>query len=122
MEAMLQSHSDKYGHLVDDNNRAIARNDVWLVDLSNSNEKKQGFLSTGFGKNADCIGPEYAFGQEIGDHFTDPVLLLKCAWGGKSLYHDFLPPNVGDYSTPTQAGDPGFYYAEIIRLVKEQRI
>jgi hypothetical protein len=119
MEAMLQSHADKYGHLVDDNNRAIARNDVWLVDLSNSNEKKQGFLSTGFGKNADFIGPEYAFGQEIGDHFTDPVLLLKCAWGGKSLYHDFLPPSIGNYSTPTQAGDPGFYYAEIIRLVKE---
>ena len=39
--------------------------------------------------------------------------------GGKSLYHDFLPPSAGDYSPPKQPGDAGFYYAEIIRLVEE---
>ena len=29
----------------------------------------------------------------LGDHFNEPVLLIKAAWGGKSVKHNFLPPS-----------------------------
>jgi hypothetical protein len=31
----------------------------------------------------------------MGDHFENQVLLIKTAWGGKSLYKDFRPPSSG---------------------------
>jgi alpha-galactosidase len=31
----------------------------------------------------------------VGDHFDEPVLLVKVAWGGKSLAVDFRPPSAG---------------------------
>ncbi len=41
------------------------------------------------------IGPELQFGHVMGDHFEQPVLLIKTAWGGKSLAIDFRPPSAG---------------------------
>jgi hypothetical protein len=32
------------------------------------------------------FGPELGFGHVVGDHCAAPVVLLKTAWGGKSLY------------------------------------
>ncbi len=31
----------------------------------------------------------------MGDHFDEPVLLIKAAWGGHSLYQKFRPPSAG---------------------------
>ena len=31
------------------------------------------------------------------DAFAEPVLIIKTAWGGKSLYYDFRPPSAGVY-------------------------
>jgi alpha-galactosidase len=31
----------------------------------------------------------------MGDHFDDPVLLIKAAWGGHSLFKLFRPPSAG---------------------------
>ena len=31
----------------------------------------------------------------MGDHFDEPVLLIKTAWGGRSLYKQFRPPSAG---------------------------
>lgn len=33
----------------------------------------------------ETIGPELGFGWVMGDALDAPVLLMKCAWGGKSL-------------------------------------
>ena len=30
-------------------------------------------------------------------HFDQPVLIIKTAWGGKSLFYDFRPPSAGPY-------------------------
>ena len=38
------------------------------------------------------IGPELQIGNLLGDHFVEPVLLVKTCWGGKSLFKDFRPP------------------------------
>ncbi|MGL5097964.1 MAG: sialate O-acetylesterase, partial [Planctomycetia bacterium] len=41
-----------------------------------------------------------------GDAFEEPVLLIKLAWGGKSLAVDFRPPSAG--------GKIGPYYTEVV--------
>jgi len=55
----------------------------------------------------------------VGDYYEDPVLLIKCAWGGRSLFHNFLPPSAATYPTPEKDGDKGFQYAETIRITRE---
>lgn len=119
METCVEENPEDYGHLVNDQGEPVTRNDVWLVNLSYANNAKQGWLTTGFGNSDGHIGPEYAFGFQLGDYYEDPVLLIKCAWGGRSLYHNFLPPSAGDYPEPEEDGDKGFQYAETVRITKE---
>jgi len=117
MEAYIKSNPEKYGHLVDEDSKHTIRNDVWIVDISK--EERKGFLTTGYGTHKKLIGPEYAFGFTIGDYYKDPVLIVKSAWGGKSLHTDFLSPSSQEYPTPKAPGDTGFYYAEILRHISE---
>ena len=42
-------------------------------------------------------GPEMELGWELGEHFDEPVLLVKTCWGGKSLMKDFRPPRSGGF-------------------------
>ena len=57
------------------------------------------------------IGPELGFGLVMGDTFDSQVLLIKVAWGGKSLAKDFRPPSSG--------GEVGPSYKELIQHVKD---
>ena len=34
--------------------------------------------------------------------FDEPVLIIKTAWGGKSLFYDFRPPSAGPYEQTTK--------------------
>jgi hypothetical protein len=45
----------------------------------------------------DKIGPEFTFGLAMDAAFDEPVLIIKAAWGGKSLHTDFRPPSAGPY-------------------------
>lgn len=65
------------------------RDDVWIKFLD-----RKGKLTVGYG-SPKCIGPELEFGTVVGDHYTEQVLLIKTAWGGRSLYRDFRPPSAG---------------------------
>ncbi|MFC1806461.1 sialate O-acetylesterase [Planctomycetota bacterium] len=67
----------------------IVRDDVWINFLN-----RRGKLTVGFG-SPGRIGPELEFGNAVGDHFEEQVLIIKTAWGGKSLGRDFLPPSSG---------------------------
>jgi alpha-galactosidase len=50
-------------------------------------------------------GPEYAFGQVLGDYYVaNDVLVIKAAWGGKSLAVDFRPPSAVARVPGTQVG------------------
>jgi alpha-galactosidase len=49
------------------------------------------------GKLGDKIGPEFTFGLTMDAAFEEPVLIIKTAWGGKSLHTDFRPPSAGPY-------------------------
>lgn len=67
----------------------IEREDVWI-----KYGVEKGPLTVGYGK-PPCIGPELGFGLVVGDHYAEQVLLIKTAWGGRSLYRDFRSPSAG---------------------------
>jgi hypothetical protein len=79
---------DLFGHLQKDG-KWIERDDVWIKFLD-----RKGKLTVGYG-SPGCIGPELGFGNVVGDRYDEPVLLIKTAWGGRSLYRDFRPPSAG---------------------------
>ena len=54
---------------------------------------RKGNLSPEFGFRKGFIGPELGFGHIVGNAFDEPVLLIKLAWGGKSLAKDFRSPS-----------------------------
>jgi hypothetical protein len=99
-----------YGHLVDGSGNWITRNDVWVWSTGDGGEK--GNLTVGFGAADFNIGPEFGFGHEIADLFDEQVLLIKTAWGGKSLGADFRPPS----AVAKRGGTVGFYYNEILNV------
>ncbi len=63
------------------------RDDVWVKVLD-----RKGKLTVGYG-SPKCIGPELEFGTVVGDRYGEQVLLIKAAWGGKSLHRDFRSPS-----------------------------
>jgi hypothetical protein len=98
--------SARFKHLVDQAGKWVVREDVWISYLD-----RHGPLTVGYGARPDRIGPELGFGHVVGDALDSQVLLIKCAWGGKSLAQDFRPPSSG--------GDVGPYYTQILQLTKD---
>ena len=99
------STSGKFKHLVGKDGKWVVRDDVWIHYLN-----RKGKLTVDYGVRKARIGPELGFGDVIGDYFEGPVLLIKLAWGGKSLAKDFRPPSSG--------GEIGPYYKEVVERTK----
>ena len=79
---------------------------VWVSFFTGSGDKNgEGFgtLTTGYGsrqkpdQDGGRIGPEFTFGITMDAALNEPVLIIKTAWGGKSLHTDFRPPGAGPY-------------------------
>ena len=114
----------RFKHLVDAGGKWTVHDDVWISYL-----ERKGPLTIGYGAKEDRIGPELGFGVVVGDAFEEPVLLIKCAWGGKSLAVDFRPPSAGKipYEFGKKAQEDieknlekvGHYYRETLRLTRE---
>jgi carbohydrate esterase-like sialic acid-specific acetylesterase len=98
--------ADKFKHLLDKKGEWAVRDDVWIHYLD-----RKGKLTVGYGAKEDRIGPELGFGRVVGEAYEEPVLLIKLAWGGKSLTVDFRPPSSG--------GKVGPYYTEIVKRTKD---
>lgn len=102
-----------YKHLKDDNGQWAVRDDVWVWYKPEDGPVKCGPLGLGFtvygGKHH--FGPELEFGHVMGDSLGNQVLLVKTAWGGKSLSKDFRPPSSG--------GEVGPYYTKMLADVRE---
>ncbi len=62
-----------------------------------------GQLTAGYGsrpvpdRDGGKIGPEFTFGITMDAALDEPVLIIKVAWGGKSLHTDFRSPSAGPY-------------------------
>jgi hypothetical protein len=67
--------------------------------------QKQGKLTTGFGSQSrgPKIGPEFTFGIYMHKQLNEPFLIIKTAWGGKSLHTDFRSPSGGEYKWDEKA-------------------
>jgi hypothetical protein len=102
-----------YQFLIDPNGNWLFWDDVWMHYERGSNQLRTGSLTAGYGASNSntTIGPELGFGNVMGEYFDNQVLIVKAAWGGKSLYIDFRPPSSGR--------NVGFYYNEILRLVED---
>ncbi|MCD6392180.1 MAG: sialate O-acetylesterase [Planctomycetes bacterium] len=98
--------AERFKHLVDKQGKWVVRDDVWIWYMG-----RKGGLTVGYGAREDRIGPELGFGHAVGDWLDDQVLLIKVAWGGKSIGADFRPPGSG--------GKVGPYYTELVKLVKD---
>ena len=81
---------------------------AWISYLTGAGEKNfelNGKLTAGYGsmwgqdstKPGKNIGPEFTFGLAMDAAFDESVLIIKAAWGGKSLHTDFRPPSAGPY-------------------------
>jgi len=79
---------DQFSHLRRDG-KWIVRDDVFIRFLN-----RKGPLTLGYG-SPDRTGVELELGTVLGDHFQEPVLLIKTAWGGHSLVKNFRPPSAG---------------------------
>jgi len=69
---------------------------VWISSIEGP---KHGKLTAGYGAQArgPKIGPEFTFGIYMQKKVDGPILIIKTAWGGKSLHTDFRPPSAGPY-------------------------
>ncbi len=101
----LAENDPKYKKLRKGSGGWVERDDVSIWYLG-----RKGKLAPGFGSRPGNIGPELGFGHVVGDAFEEPVLLIKTAWGGKSLAVDFRPPSSG--------GEVGPFYKEMLAHVK----
>lgn len=97
--------AEKFKHLLDKEGKWVTRDDVWIHYLD-----RKGKLTAGYGVKDDRIGPELGIGHVLGNAYDQPVLLIKLAWGGKSLGKDFRPPSSG--------GEVGPYYKEVVQRTK----
>lgn len=91
-----------------DGKPAIAEN-AWISYLTGHYEGKAngegtGKLTAGYGargsnptQDGGKIGPEFTFGLTMDAALEEPVLIIKTAWGGRSLNTEFRPPSAGPY-------------------------
>jgi alpha-galactosidase len=90
---------------------------VWMSYLTgpydgSANGEGLGKLTAGFGARGDQptkdggkIGPEFTFGIYMEKELKQPILIIKTAWGGRSLNTEFRPPSAGQYKLPKAIQD-----------------
>ena len=112
------------------------------VFIAKTGPERRGKLTVGYGGSPEKIGPEYGFGLSLEQKLKAPILLIKTAWGGKSLHYDFRPPSAGPYEltageklrneaeakkaadenkefTPYTGDKAGFFYDEMIKYAHD---
>ena len=100
----------------DASNSFRIRNDVFIKYGS-----RHGNLTVGQGFAArDSFGPELMFGWSVGDamrskNSSQQILIIKTAWGGRSLAIDFRPPASGRGThAKSDSVQPGWSYRDMM--------
>ena len=95
-----------YKQMVDATGDPVTCEKVWISYFTGGRDNRgEGFgkLTAGYGSRrvpaemGEKIGPEFTFGIYAQKALQDPILIIKTAWGGKSLHTDFRPPSAGPY-------------------------
>lgn len=95
-----------YKHLRAADGKWAERDDVWIRYLD-----RKGSLTVGYGGAPTQFGIELQFGNVLGNHLENPVLLIKTAWGGSGLSRNF--------GSPSSGGEVGKCYTDMIEIVKD---
>ncbi|MHC4749360.1 MAG: sialate O-acetylesterase [Planctomycetota bacterium] len=119
----------KYGYLLKKLKNAdgswVIRDDVTISYQAEHRNKKNGPLTVGWGCEEHEIGPELLFGTIMGEKYNEPVLLIKTAWGGKSVWCDFRSPGAGEMTWDEKRIlkrdrlKPGQFYHKMVAEIKE---
>lgn len=117
-----------YDKIVDADGEPRVHDDIW-IEYAYGNfsgdpvGQRSGKLTAGYGSQHHVgtgkIGPELTFGITMQAHHDEPILLIKAAWGGKSLMVDFRPPSAGELVDHKHADKAGRYYDLMIEHVRE---
>ena len=115
--------------ILDKNGDPVVCNNAWITYITKrggADTILHGKVKVGYGFDDERIGPEYAFGLFMDKAHDEPILIIKTAWGGKSLAVDFRPPGAGPYipgekekerGTAPGKEEVGHYYREMIDFV-----
>lgn len=136
--AMDPKTKPMYDEMCDADGKPRVSKDVYISHLSEIGKWGQadraevsGPLTAGFGAlgGETKIGPEFTFGLYMHKLLNEPILIIKTAWGGRSLHSDFRPPSAGPYDwgskVPTEEQkqqkikDTGVFYRLMIEHVKK---
>ena len=118
LRAMVNDNPKKFGPngttpLVDANGKWLVRKDVKIYAYRDGHTSKGG-LTVGFGApGSRWIGPEYGFGQVVGNALKADVLLIKVSTGGTSLAKDWRPPS----AVAQRGGKVGPCYTRMAKTV-----
>jgi hypothetical protein len=116
--------------ILDEDGNPVVCDNAWITYRTGSRDGetvRHGKVKVGYGFDGDRIGPEYGFGIFMDKALDEPIVIIKAAWGGKSLAVDLRPPSAGPYvpsATEKQRGQVpakekvGHYYREMIRFVR----
>ena len=117
--------------ILDKKGDPVACYNAWISYITQLEERDTvltGKVGVGYGFDHERIGPEYAFSLWMDKAHDEPILIIKTAWGGKSLAVDFRPPSSGPYEPGPKEKAQGYapspeivghYYREMIRHVRE---
>jgi len=104
-----EKYKDRYTHLIKDGDHAAftkiykesiakdpkspvynfsERKDVWM-----SNHGIHANLSADYLKTNSKFGLEVNFAHEMGNKYDEQVLIIKTAWGGRSIHRGYRPPS-----------------------------
>ena len=116
--------------ILDKDGKPVVSENAWVANRTQRGGEdltQLGKVKVGYGFDDNRIGPEYGFGIFMDRSLEEPVLIIKTAWGGKSLGVDFRPPSAGPYvpsdrekendNTPDN-GEVGHYYREMVSFVR----
>jgi len=77
----------------------------YRLDGNNRNDPESFGPKLPLGYQHDRFGPELTFGVTMYEKHQQPILIIKTAWGGKSLYEDFRPPTGKSWEPPKDSPD-----------------
>jgi alpha-galactosidase len=107
--ALSPETKELHDKMLDENGQPRVHKNVSIVyftggDISKGEDRplqeSKGLLAVGVD---GAVGPAIAFGITMGEAADQPILIIKTAWGGRSLCHHFRPPSAGllPYKAPT---------------------